>query len=81
MLYLSLEMLSNISGIRQAFQKFDVDKDGQIQDRKLCRVCPPLGRSHLNRKLILLILGDKDSNGQIDFSEFAQIRYPVPVTK
>jgi len=68
---------SNISSIRQAFQKFDVDKDGQISRQEVMQGMSSSGMKLTSTEIdTLFILGDKDSNGQIDFSEFAQIMIP-----
>merc|ERR1711962_256557 len=67
----------NVSSVRAAFQKLDADKDGQISQKEVMQ-----GMASAVLKLSaaaidpLFILGDKYSNGQIDFSEFAQIMIP-----
>merc|ERR1712241_235022 len=68
---------SNIASVRQAFQKFDVDKDGQISRPEVVQGMSASGLKLTSSEIdTLFILGDRDNNGQIDFSEFAQIMIP-----
>jgi Ca2+-binding EF-hand superfamily protein len=67
----------NISSVRQAFQKFDVDKDGQISRQEIIQGMSSAGLKLTSTEIdTLFILADKDNNGQIDFSEFSQIMIP-----
>ena len=67
----------NISSVRQAFQTFDVDRDGQISRQEIIHGMSSVGLKLTSSEIdTLFILADKDSNGQIDFSEFAQIMIP-----
>jgi Ca2+-binding EF-hand superfamily protein len=67
----------NISSLRQAFQKFDVDKDGQISRQEIVQGMTSVGLKLTSAEIdTLFILADKDNNGQIDFSEFSQIMIP-----
>jgi len=68
---------SDIKSIRQAFQKFDIDRDGQISRQEVQQGMASSGMKLTSTEIdTLFILGDKDGNGQIDFSEFAQIMIP-----
>merc|ERR1719259_1040093 len=68
---------NNVSSVRQAFQKLDIDKDGQISKQEVMQGMASAGLKLSSAEVdTLFILGDKDSNGQIDFSEFAQIMIP-----
>ena len=68
---------SNISSVRQAFQKLDVDRDGQISRQEIIQGMSSSGLKLTSQEIdTLFVLGDKDNNGQIDFSEFAQIMIP-----
>eukprot|EP00088_Acartia_fossae_P012304 TRINITY_DN1633_c0_g1_i1.p1 TRINITY_DN1633_c0_g1~~TRINITY_DN1633_c0_g1_i1.p1 ORF type:complete len:1625 (+),score=462.94 TRINITY_DN1633_c0_g1_i1:438-4877(+) len=68
---------NNISSIRQAFQKLDVDKDGQISQQEIIQGMSSAGLKLSSAEIeTLFLLGDRDGNGQIDFSEFAQIMIP-----
>merc|ERR1711872_386442 len=68
---------SSISSVRQAFQKLDADKDGQISRQEVTQGMSSAGLKLTSAEVdTLFILGDKDNNGQIDFSEFAQIMIP-----
>jgi Ca2+-binding EF-hand superfamily protein len=66
-----------VSSVKDAFKRFDADGDGQISREEVMQ-----GASSCGLKLsadevdTLFILGDKDNNGQIDFSEFAEIMIP-----
>merc|ERR1711874_833817 len=66
-----------VSSVKDAFKKFDADGDGQISRQEVMQ-----GASSCGLKLsadevdTLFILGDKDNNGQIDFSESAEIMIP-----
>merc|ERR1719412_3193684 len=67
----------SVSSVRDAFKKFDAEGDGAISRQEVMS-----GASSCGLKLsadevdTLFILGDKDNNGQIDFSEFAEIMIP-----
>jgi len=61
----------DVASIRGAFNKFDIDKDGQISRNEAGL---QFSSDEINT---LFVLGDKDNNGQIDFSEFAQIMIPT----
>jgi len=68
---------SSISSVRQAFQKLDADKDGQISRQEVTQGMSSAGLKLTSAEVeTLFILGDRDNNGQIDFSEFAQIMIP-----
>ena len=68
---------NNVSSVRQAFQKLDIDKDGQISQQEIIQGMSSAGLKLSSNEIeTLFILGDRDSNGQIDFSEFAQIMIP-----
>merc|ERR1719378_423977 len=68
---------SSISSVRQAFQKLDADKDGQISRQEVTQGMSSAGFKLTSAEVeTLFILGDRDNNGQIDFSEFAQIMIP-----
>jgi len=63
--------------VRQAFQKLDADKDGQISRQEVTQGMSSAGLKLTSAEVeTLFILGDRDNNGQIDFSEFAQIMIP-----
>merc|ERR1712012_284959 len=63
-----------VSNVREAFKKFDVDNDGQISRQEVVQGASAAGLRLSSEEVdTLFILGDKDGNGQIDFSEFAQI--------
>lgn len=67
----------NILSVRQAFQKFDSDRDGQISRQEIIHGMSSVGLKLTSSEIdTLFILADKDNNGQIDFSEFAQIMIP-----
>jgi len=67
----------NIPTLRQNFQKFDIDKDGQISKQEILQGMTSSGLKLSSAEVdILFVLGDKDNNGQIDFSEFSQIMIP-----
>merc|ERR1712012_825130 len=62
---------------QEAFNKFDVDNDGQISRQEVVQGASAAGLRLSSEEVdTLFILGDKDGNGQIDFSEFAQIMIP-----
>ena len=68
---------NSISSVRQAFQKLDIDKDGQISRQEIIQGMSAAGMKLSSSEVdTLFVLGDKDNNGQIDFSEFAQIMIP-----
>jgi calmodulin len=68
---------NNVSSVRQAFQKLDIDKDGQISQQEIIQGMSSAGLKLSSSEIeTLFILGDRDNNGQIDFSEFAQIMIP-----
>merc|ERR1719438_269658 len=63
--------------IRQAFKSFDVDGDGQITKQEVAQGMNKSGRAFTMEDIeILFILGDKDGDGQIDFTEFALVMTP-----
>merc|ERR1719270_1146345 len=67
----------SVSSVRDAFKKFDVDGDGQISRQEVMQGSSSAGLRLSSEEVdTLFILGDKDGNGQIDFSEFAQIMIP-----
>merc|ERR1712048_1086631 len=68
---------STVSSVREAFRKFDTDGDSQISRQEVMQGASSCGlRLSSEEEDTLFILGDKDGNGQIDFSEFAQIMIP-----
>jgi len=68
---------NNVSNVRQAFQKLDIDKDGQISQQEIMQGMSSAGLKLSSSEIeTLFILGDRDNNGQIDFSEFAMIMIP-----
>merc|ERR1719204_2705515 len=67
----------SVSSVRDAFKKFDIDGDGQISRQEVMQGSSSAGLRLSSEEVdTLFILGDKDGNGQIDFSEFAQIMLP-----
>ena len=67
----------DIPTMRQTFQRFDVDKDGQISKQEILQGMSASGLRLSSEEVdTLFVLGDKDNNGQIDFSEFSQIMIP-----
>jgi len=67
----------SVSSVRDAFKKFDIDGDGQISRQEVMQGSSSAGLRLSSEEVdTLFILGDKDGNGQIDFSEFAQIMIP-----
>lgn len=71
------KLFNNVQSVRQAFQKLDVDKDGQISKQEIMQGMSSAGLKLSSTEIeTLFILGDRDNNGQIDFSEFAQIMIP-----
>merc|ERR1719334_115326 len=67
----------SVSSVRDAFKKFDVDGDGQISRQEVMQGSSSAGLRLSSEEVDTpFILGDKDGNGQIDFSEFAQIMIP-----
>ena len=67
----------SVSSVRDAFKKFDADNDGQISRQEVMNGASSAGLRISSEEVdTLFILGDKDGNGQIDFSEFAQIMIP-----
>merc|ERR1719208_343920 len=65
---------SSVSSVRDAFKKFDADGDGAISRQEVMQGASAAGLRLSSEEVdTLFILGDKDGNGQIDFSEFAQI--------
>merc|ERR1712240_920428 len=66
-----------VSSIKDAFKKFDADGDGQISRQEVMQGASASGLKLSAEEVdTLFILGDKDNNGQIDFSEFAEIMIP-----
>jgi len=66
-----------VSSIKDAFKKFDADGDGQISQNEVLQGASACGlRLSAEEVETLFVLGDKDNNGQIDISEFAQIMIP-----
>merc|ERR1719333_559630 len=67
----------SVSSVRDAFKKFDADGDGCISRQEVMQGASAAGLRLSSEEVdTLFILGDKDGNGQIDFSEFAQIMIP-----
>merc|ERR1719282_634130 len=67
----------SVTSVREAFKKFDADNDGQISRQEVMNGASSAGLRISSEEVdTLFILGDKDGNGQIDFSEFAQIMIP-----
>jgi len=68
---------TNVSGVREAFKKFDINGDAQISRQEVIQGASSAGlRFSADEIDALFILGDKDGNGEIDFSEFAEIMIP-----
>merc|ERR1719466_420321 len=66
-----------VSSVKEAFKKFDADGDGQISRQEVMNGASSCGLKLSSDEVdTLFILGDKDDNGQIDFSEFAEIMIP-----
>jgi len=66
-----------VSSVKDAFKKFDADGDGQISRQEVMQGASASGLKLSSEEVdTLFILGDKDNNGQIDFSEFAEIMIP-----
>jgi len=66
-----------VSSVKDAFKKFDADGDGQISRQEVLQGATSAGLRLSGEEVeTLFILGDKDNNGQIDFSEFAEIMIP-----
>merc|ERR1711992_234653 len=71
-----------VTNVRDAFKKFDADGDGQISRQEVMQGASATGLRISSEEVdTLFILGDKDGNGQIDFSEFAQIMIPTAPVK
>merc|ERR1712024_91737 len=71
-----------VSSVKDAFKKFDADGDGQISRQEVMQGASSCGLRLSSEEVdTLFILGDKDGNGQIDFSEFAQIMIPTAPEK
>merc|ERR1719158_2802706 len=67
----------SVTSVREAFKKFDADGDGAISRQEVMQGASSAGLRLSSEEVdTLFILGDKDGNGQIDFSEFAQIMIP-----
>merc|ERR1719431_996715 len=67
----------NVQGVRETFKKFDADGDAQISRQEVIQGASSSGmKMSADEVDTLFILGDKDDNGQIDFSEFAEIMIP-----
>jgi Ca2+-binding EF-hand superfamily protein len=72
------KVFRDIRSIRDAFVKFDTNKDGQISRNEVIQGMRSSGMKFSDEEVdTLFILGDKDNNGEIDFSEFAQIMIPT----
>merc|ERR1712152_132159 len=66
-----------VTNVRDAFKKFDADGDGCISRQEVMQGASSAGLKLSSEEVdTLFILGDKDNNGQIDFSEFAEIMIP-----
>jgi len=66
-----------VSSVKDAFKKFDADGDGAISRQEVMNGASSCGLKLSSDEVdTLFILGDKDDNGQIDFSEFAEIMIP-----
>merc|ERR1711994_1124026 len=66
-----------VTNVKDAFKKFDADGDGQISRQEVMQGASASGLKLSSEEVdTLFILGDKDNNGQIDFSEFAEIMIP-----
>merc|ERR1712002_1055995 len=66
-----------VSSVKDAFKKFDADGDGAISRQEVMNGASSCGLKLSSEEVdTLFILGDKDDNGQIDFSEFAEIMIP-----
>merc|ERR1711970_1328606 len=66
-----------VSSVKDAFKKFDADSDGHISRQEVMQGASTCGlKLSADEVDTLFILGDKDNNGQIDFSEFAEIMIP-----
>merc|ERR1712002_420708 len=67
----------SVQSVREAFKKFDADGDKQISREEVIQGASAQGLKFTAEEVdTLFILGDKDNNGQIDFSEFAEIMIP-----
>jgi len=67
----------NVQSVRDCFKKFDADGDHQITRQEVLQGAGAAGLKLTNDEVdTLFILGDKDNNGTIDFSEFAEIMIP-----
>merc|ERR1719443_1549417 len=76
-LYKFWKCFNTVSSVRDAFKKFDADGDGAISRQEVMQGASAAGLRLSSEEVdTLFILGDKDGNGQIDFSEFAQIMIP-----
>merc|ERR1711923_20674 len=76
-LYKFWKCFQTVSSVRDAFKKFDADGDGCISRQEVMQGASAAGLRLSSEEVdTLFILGDKDGNGQIDFSEFAQIMIP-----
>merc|ERR1711970_557346 len=68
-----------VSSVKDAFKKFDADGDGAISRQEVMSGASSCGLKLSSEEIdTLFILGDKDDNGQIDFSEFAEIMPSAP---
>merc|ERR1712223_106275 len=66
-----------VTNVRDAFKKFDADGDGQISRQEVMQGASSCGLRLSSEEVdTLFILADRDGDGQIDFSEFAQIMIP-----
>merc|ERR1712203_738804 len=65
---------SSVSSVREAFRKFDTDGDSQISRQEVMQGASSCWLRLSSEEVdTLFILGDKDSNGQIDFSELLKL--------
>jgi calmodulin len=67
----------SVQSVRDAFKKFDADGDHQISRQEVLQGASSCGLKFTAEEVdTLFVLGDKNNNGQIDFSEFAEIMIP-----
>jgi Ca2+-binding EF-hand superfamily protein len=72
------KVFKDVRSVRDAFVRFDTNKDGQISRSEVVQGMRSSGMQFTEEEIdTLFILGDKDNNGEIDFSEFAQIMIPT----